>query len=274
MSACNVNTLLSSGKAFRSLSKRDLQIVICQLLCEISSSGVTGGGPYVYASPSTTTPLNITRADTGKGIFELHEQVANSWHYVVGNNTNYDTVSDVDFYSSGTGFFRWTVALNAYVSWESSGDTIGGLKVRRSNAYDEIEVIRGDGVVCPSKVEPYFYASPAILVGAGAGAGGTVAASLVGANESDMSFRVKLRTGASGMAAGTLFTVTFDASNGLTPYTVAPHVIFSASDTNAAAASSAVYVDRAAVTTALFPFKCSAGLVANTDYYWDFFVCG
>jgi hypothetical protein len=54
--ACDVNTLLSSGKDFQKLSKRELQICICQLLCNVSSggSGSVLAGSYGGAAPSIT----------------------------------------------------------------------------------------------------------------------------------------------------------------------------------------------------------------------------
>ena len=43
MATCSASELLESGKCFQCLTKKELQIVIAQLLCEISSgaSGVT-----------------------------------------------------------------------------------------------------------------------------------------------------------------------------------------------------------------------------------------
>ena len=49
MATCSANTLLSQGTGFQACSKRDLQIIIAQLLCNISNSG-TGADVswYVY----------------------------------------------------------------------------------------------------------------------------------------------------------------------------------------------------------------------------------
>lgn len=49
MATCSASDLLASGSCFQCLTKKELQIVIAQLLCEIQSSGGGGGSsPKVY----------------------------------------------------------------------------------------------------------------------------------------------------------------------------------------------------------------------------------
>lgn len=60
MATCNTSTLLDSAKCFQCLSKKELQAVIAQLLCNISSTAVANP-PVVYtADPNTEglTPAN------------------------------------------------------------------------------------------------------------------------------------------------------------------------------------------------------------------------
>ncbi len=44
MATCSADVLLESGKCFQCLTKKELQIVIAQLLCEIKTNGGGGGG--------------------------------------------------------------------------------------------------------------------------------------------------------------------------------------------------------------------------------------
>lgn len=48
MATCNPSTLIESAKCFQSLSKKELQVVIAQLLCNISEGGI------VITSPNGT----------------------------------------------------------------------------------------------------------------------------------------------------------------------------------------------------------------------------
>lgn len=49
MATCSPSELLASGSCFQCLTKKELQIVIAQLLCEIQSGGGGGGSsPKVY----------------------------------------------------------------------------------------------------------------------------------------------------------------------------------------------------------------------------------
>ena len=49
MATCNPSTLLESAKCFQCLSKKELQAVIAQLLCNISVDGV-GSSQQVYTA--------------------------------------------------------------------------------------------------------------------------------------------------------------------------------------------------------------------------------
>lgn len=55
MATCNINTLLSDGKAFQYLDAKAQQIIIAQLLCDISSS--PGGDPGADALTVTVQAL-------------------------------------------------------------------------------------------------------------------------------------------------------------------------------------------------------------------------
>jgi len=44
MAECSASELMESGKCFACLTKKQLQIVIAQLLCEINEGGGGGGG--------------------------------------------------------------------------------------------------------------------------------------------------------------------------------------------------------------------------------------
>ena len=58
MAACNPSTLLESAKCFSCLSKKELQAVIAQLLCNISSGGAgSGNPPVVYTTDPNTEAL-------------------------------------------------------------------------------------------------------------------------------------------------------------------------------------------------------------------------
>jgi hypothetical protein len=48
MAQCNTSTLLDSAKCFQCLSKKELQAVIAQLLCNLSDTGP------VYTAPNGT----------------------------------------------------------------------------------------------------------------------------------------------------------------------------------------------------------------------------
>ncbi len=72
MAACSPSSLLESGKCFQCLTKKELQIVICQLLCEIQAGGGTGGGGLAgTGSPEGVVTANpgATYLDTSNGFF-------------------------------------------------------------------------------------------------------------------------------------------------------------------------------------------------------------
>lgn len=58
MATCSASELLADGACFTCLTKKQLQIVIAQLLCEISAGGGGGGGGEQVTSgngaPSST----------------------------------------------------------------------------------------------------------------------------------------------------------------------------------------------------------------------------
>lgn len=66
MSTCNVNTLLSDGKAFATLDARQQQVAIAQLLCDISAAGGSpGGGGETKIIPDGTDPNGTETALEG-----------------------------------------------------------------------------------------------------------------------------------------------------------------------------------------------------------------
>lgn len=77
MATCNPNTLIASGAAFQACSKRDLQIIIIQLLCNMSAGtgGVTTG---TGAPTSTPTSSGQTYIDTAAGKYYLW--YSSAWH--------------------------------------------------------------------------------------------------------------------------------------------------------------------------------------------------
>lgn len=55
MAACSPTSLLAEAKCFSCLSKKELQAVIAQLLCNISAAGSGGGGQIkIYTSDPNT----------------------------------------------------------------------------------------------------------------------------------------------------------------------------------------------------------------------------
>ena len=66
MATCNASTLLQQGAAFQACSKKELQIIIAQLLCNLSASGGGGvssgnGSPVGVVTPSGTTAIYFDR---------------------------------------------------------------------------------------------------------------------------------------------------------------------------------------------------------------------
>ncbi|MCX6896745.1 MAG: hypothetical protein NTZ16_14900 [Verrucomicrobia bacterium] len=103
---------------------------------------------------------------------------------------------------------------------------------------------------------------PAITVNTnGAGAGATAA---LDANANDVALVVTLNTGADLTGGTNIFTITYGLTN-----EVAPHIVFSPAEPDAAAlyGASAVYVNT--VTTSNFTFSVgSGGLAPGTTYKW------
>lgn len=67
MAVCNASELLANASCFQCLSKKELQMVIVQLLCDINASGGGGGGSGSGQIRVYTTDPNaeaITPADT------------------------------------------------------------------------------------------------------------------------------------------------------------------------------------------------------------------
>lgn len=55
MATCSPVSLLDSGRAFAALSARDLDVVICQLLCEVSAAP-PGGSQQIFSVGSVVDP--------------------------------------------------------------------------------------------------------------------------------------------------------------------------------------------------------------------------
>lgn len=74
MSSCSTSELLASGACFQCLTKKELQIVIAQLLCEISSSGGGGGTPQVFdtypAVPDDPTKAALSYPSGGGTLYQ------------------------------------------------------------------------------------------------------------------------------------------------------------------------------------------------------------
>lgn len=60
MATCSTSELLASGKCFDCLTKKQLNIVIAQLLCEINAAGGGGSGSVLRGSGPPTDPPAIT----------------------------------------------------------------------------------------------------------------------------------------------------------------------------------------------------------------------
>lgn len=75
MATCNTSQLLASAKCFSCLSKKELQAVIAQLLCNISSGSTGGNPPVVYTAdpnaealtPADPTLPCLAYSDDGTG---------------------------------------------------------------------------------------------------------------------------------------------------------------------------------------------------------------
>jgi len=72
MAVCNTSTLLDSAKCFQCLSKKELQAVIAQLLCNISGGGAESpltqvfsgvGDPTGVVTPTATAAIYFDTSD-------------------------------------------------------------------------------------------------------------------------------------------------------------------------------------------------------------------
>lgn len=79
MASCSVSELLASGARFQCLTKKELQIVIAQLLCEISAGGggsggvgavMRGSGPPVAAPADPTAGAIYYDDDSGSASYD------------------------------------------------------------------------------------------------------------------------------------------------------------------------------------------------------------
>lgn len=92
MATCNPSTLLASASCFQCLSKKELQAIIAQLLCNISDG--SGGGVYTGADADPNGV--VTPGDTTKG--NLYYQypsttLYNQWLWDVPSQTWLQSVS-------------------------------------------------------------------------------------------------------------------------------------------------------------------------------------
>ena len=82
MAACSASELLESGKCFDCLTKKQLQIVIAQLLCEISAGGGGCGTIQVFAN-YPAAPTDPTKAalsyPSGGGTLYQWDLVTLAW---------------------------------------------------------------------------------------------------------------------------------------------------------------------------------------------------
>ncbi len=83
MAACNINSLLESGKCFACLTPGELEIIELQLLCEIlaASSGGLGGGGVVCGNYGGNQPTFTPSSGCGNAIDTSNGQV---WWYYSG----------------------------------------------------------------------------------------------------------------------------------------------------------------------------------------------
>lgn len=84
MATCNTSSLLTSAKCFSCLSKKELQAVIAQLLCNISGGGAASpltqvfsghGDPTGVVTPTATAAIYFDE-DTGN----QYNWYSSQWH--------------------------------------------------------------------------------------------------------------------------------------------------------------------------------------------------
>ena len=136
----------------------------------------------------------------------------------------------------------------------------GGTGVTTSSGSGSIVLNSGAALINPTINHAIGSSStPSIAAGSGAGTGPTL--SIAG---TDLGFKVSLTTGTATTSSSVLFTVTFNAAYGASPYAV-----FSSSDTAAASisVSSQLYSTTTATT---FTLNCGAiALNSSTLYVWN-----
>lgn len=83
MTSCSASELLASGACFQCLTKKELQIVIAQLLCEISAGGGGAGTIQVYQGRDPAAPDDPTKAalsyPVGGGTLTQWDIVSQLW---------------------------------------------------------------------------------------------------------------------------------------------------------------------------------------------------
>lgn len=111
---------------------------------------------------------------------------------------------------------------------------------------------------------------PQAAVGAAAGTGGSVAATL-DAHANDLSFQITLVTGNASLSAGILATVTLEAFDPkLVTLALPVKPVISAASANAATVAAKVYCTGTVNTVVI---SAQAALTANTTYVWNVFGC-
>lgn len=86
MATCSAQDLLTAGKCFDCLTKKELQIVIAQLLCEIVEGGGTGGGVGAVmrgSGPPIAPPVDPTQGAIYYDDDPLSPSYETNWNWSV-----------------------------------------------------------------------------------------------------------------------------------------------------------------------------------------------
>ena len=87
MATCSTSALLASGKCFDCLTKKQLNIIIAQLLCEIySSGGGSGGGIGAVmrgSGPPVDDPANVNAGAIYYDDDSTSPSYDTAWHWSV-----------------------------------------------------------------------------------------------------------------------------------------------------------------------------------------------
>jgi len=168
--------------------------------------------------------------------------------------------------ASGTGGFITPTSIVLTPSTTASVlDSITAVYDSAVSKWRIIEFTRGDSLTLGiTAVKHLVGNSTAPTIAAGAGAGTSPTISIIG---TDLAGQVTLTTGTLPTGGAVVFTVTFNAA-----FTAAPYVNFSPVNSNAAALSglTMVYVT-STMTTFVFTVGAT-GLVAATQYIWNYTV--